>query len=221
MHVQADLNQPFPHFPDSPCRAPGWRAQFACPQGAVGRFVGRLMAFKNAPMNRFAVEMLKVQPDDCALEIGFGHGHAVAMIAQRTPAGTVAGIDISDVMVRQAARRNQAAIKAGRVELQQGSVANLPYEYGRFSKVLAVNNYQFWPNQELCLNEVRRVMHPGGLLVLCLRMAARPGTLALAPGFTDEQVAEAMGLVRWVGFHNVRAERRKLGRYVTCVLANR
>ena len=32
---------------------------------------------------------------------------------------------------------------------------------------------------------------------------------------------EIAGLVRWVGFHDVRLERRKLGREVACVLATR
>ncbi len=69
------------------CRATGWRAQFACPTGAVGRMVGHLMAVKNAKMNRFAVETLDAQPDDQVLEIGFGHGRAIQMIAERAPRG--------------------------------------------------------------------------------------------------------------------------------------
>ena len=40
----------------------------------MGRFTGWLMGIKNAPMHEFAVEALEVKPDDCVLEIGFGHG---------------------------------------------------------------------------------------------------------------------------------------------------
>src|SRR5215470_14795935 len=105
------------------------------------------------------------------------------MMAECTTHGYVAGIDLSDVMVRQAARRNLDFIVKGRVELCQGSVANLPYEYGRFTKVLAVNNYQFWPNAELNLVEIQRVLREGGLLVICLRMHSA-NRFAIAPGFT-------------------------------------
>lgn len=221
MNSQINVNRPMIQTPpSSSCRGSGWKSQFACPSGRLGSLVGHVMAFKNERMNRFAVEMLDLQSTDQALEIGFGHGRAIARIAERTTHGFVAGVDLSDVMVRQAAKRNLDQIVAGRVELSQGSVANLPYEYGRFTKVLAVNNYQFWPNHELNLVEIQRVMREGGLLALCLRMHS-PSRLAFAPGFTWEEVEEITGLVRWVGFRDVSVERRDLGREVTCVLAHR
>src|SRR5262245_33528859 len=142
MNTQININRPLiqpSHSTNS--KMSGCRSQFACPTGTTGRLVGRLMAIKNARMNEFAVEMLDVQPDDQALEIGFGHGRAIRMLAERAEIGFVAGVDLSDVMVRQAAKYNLDHIVTGRVEVCQGSVADLPYEYGRFTKVLAVNNY--------------------------------------------------------------------------------
>ncbi|MGH9801035.1 MAG: class I SAM-dependent methyltransferase, partial [Blastocatellia bacterium] len=175
MNSHANFSQPFVQpTPSTPCnhdgKFSGWKAQFACPKGRLGKLVGHLMAVKNAGMNRFAVEALNVQPGDQVLEIGFGHGHAVQMIAERAANGFVAGIDISDVMVWQATKRNRQFIESGQVELCQASVANIPYEFARFNKVLAVNNYQFWPNAEHNLTEIRRVLSKNGLLVLCLRM---------------------------------------------------
>lgn len=218
MNMQIDINrsliQPSPR---TTCRA---ASQFACPTGLPGRLVGRLMAIKNAGMNRFAVEMLRVQPDDQVLEIGFGHGRTIRMIAEQAKAGFVAGIDLSEVMVRQAAKYNLDLIVAGRVEVSHGSVADLPYECGRFTKALAVNNYQFWPNAELNLVEIHRVMREGGLLVLCLRMHST-SRLALAPGFTEDEVADVAGLVRWVGFRDIKIVKRKVGREASCVIARR
>jgi ubiquinone/menaquinone biosynthesis C-methylase UbiE len=221
MNARININQPLIRPSSSTgCKASGLASQFACPTGIMGRLAGRLMAIKNAGMNEFAVEMLDVQPYDQTLEIGFGHGRTIRMIAERAKAGFVAGVDLSDVMVRQAAKYNLDLIVAGRAEVCQGSVANLPYEYGRFSKALAVNNYQFWPNAELNLGEMRRVMREGGLLVLCLRMHST-SRFALAPGFTDDEVAEVAGLVRWVGFHDIRIVKRKVGREASCVIARR
>jgi SAM-dependent methyltransferase len=221
MNTQMDINQPMLQpSPSTGCIASGLMAQFACPTGTLGRLAGRLMAIKNAGMNEFAVEMLGVQPYDQVLEIGFGHGRTIRTIAERANAGFVAGIDLSDVMVRQAAKYNLDLIVADRVELRQGSVADLPYECGRFTKALAVNNYQFWPNAELNLFEIRRVMREGGLLVLCLRMHSTD-RFALAPGFTEDEVADVAGLVRWVGFRDIRIVKRNVGREATCVLARR
>lgn len=222
MNSQINLTQPFFESPPtSPCQSTGWKSQFACPRGRLGWLAGQLMALKNAGMNRFAVETLDVQPEDQVLEIGFGHGHAIQMIAERAHRGVVAGVDISGVMVRQAAKRNRALILAGRVELNQASVANLPHEYARFDKVLAVNNYQFWPNAEFNLVEIQRVLRTDGLLVLCLRNHEPYKSLRLAPGFSQEEVEEVAGLVRWVGFRDVRLIQRRVGYKTTCVIARR
>jgi SAM-dependent methyltransferase len=219
MNTWIPLNQSY--IPSSPCGCgQGWRAQFACPEGTLGVLAGHLMAFKNEAMNRFAVEQLALQPDDQVLEIGFGPGKTIAQMAAQVTRGFVAGVDLSMTMVTQAARRNQAAIKAGRVELQQGTVSNLPYEYARFNKVVAVNNYQFWPNPELDLTEIQRVLQPGGRLVLGLRLHS-DSPLALAAGFKEEEVAEIAGLVRWVGYQEMLVEQRRLGREVACVTARR
>jgi ubiquinone/menaquinone biosynthesis C-methylase UbiE len=218
MNMQVDVNQPLiQSSPRTRCKA---ASQFACPTGLLGRLAGRLMAIKNARMNEFAAEMLRIQPDDQVLEIGFGHGRTIRTIAERARAGFVAGIDLSDVMVRQAAKYNLDLIVAGRVEVCQGSVADLPYECGRFTKALAVNNYQFWPNAEHNLVEVHRVLREGGLLVLCMRMHSTD-YLALAPGFTEDEVADVAGLVRWVGFRDIKIVKRNLGREASCVIARK
>ena len=85
----------------------GTACQFGHPSGWVGAVVGHLMAVKNLPMNRLVVELLDVKPEDAVLEIGFGPGQAIKLLAERTPAAIIAGIDPSAVMVRQATRRNR------------------------------------------------------------------------------------------------------------------
>ena len=92
------------------------------------------------------------------------------MVAARATSGFVVGIDISDAMVAQARRRIAAMVRAGRVELRQAGVSRIPYPDGRFDKALAVNTYQFWPAPEDDLRELRRVLRPGGLLALGLRV---------------------------------------------------
>lgn len=226
MNSHANFSQPILQpSPSSPCkfagRFTGWRAQFACPQGMLGRLAGRVMAVKNSGMNRFAVETLNVKPEDQVLEIGFGHGHAIQMIAERASKGYVAGIDISDVMIRQATKRNLGFIKSGLVELSQASIANIPYEYARFDKVLAVNNYQLWPNAEHNLTEIQRVLSENGLLVLCLRLISTNNLFQMAPGFSEQEVEDVLGLVRWVGFRDVQLVRRRVGSEAVCVIARK
>jgi ubiquinone/menaquinone biosynthesis C-methylase UbiE len=181
-----------------------FHSQFAHPEGWVGRFVGLILALKNRERNAWTISMLDVQPNDQVLEIGFGPGQAIQEVANLTPNGFVAGIDLSDVMVAQASKRNADAIRSGRVLLQQGAVSPLPFEDNKFNKAFAVNSMQFWSNSIVGLEEVRRVLKPGGRVVITIQpMWAK----------TEEQVqsvAEKLILqLKQVGFKQVRLETRQ------------
>jgi ubiquinone/menaquinone biosynthesis C-methylase UbiE len=183
--------------------------------------VGSLMAVTNGSMNRLTAELLDVQPDDRILEIGFGPGSLIQMLASRALRGFVAGVDHSEVMVMQATRRNEAFVRAGRVEVKEGSVARLTFPDDGFTKVCAVNSFHLWPSPEKDLLEVRRVMKKGGLLLLCLRMRHPRQTGFMPPGFTEAEIEQVRDMLERAGFRNIRKEVRKLGREVTCLLANR
>ena len=203
------------------CKRSGLAGQFGQPTGFAGRLVGHLMAVKNAALNRAAVEVLDLQPDDRVLEIGFGPGKTIRMISERLTNGFVAGVDLSGVMVKQAARRNREFVKIGRVELKQGSASSLPYGDGQFGKVCAINAYHHLPGPIDALREIRRVLEPGGLLLLGLRMKHPTRTFMVAPGFTQEEIEQVLEQLRTAGFGNIRTESRRAGREITCVLANR
>src|SRR5262249_14914041 len=128
------------------------------PRGAAGRVAAWEMAHR--PSNRqrsgWVVSLLGVQPADQVLEIGFGPGLAIAALV-RVGAGHVYGIDHSGVMLRQASRRNAAAIRAGRVTLIRASVDQIPPALdGPFDAILAVNSLAFWPAPTQRLAQPRR-----------------------------------------------------------------
>jgi SAM-dependent methyltransferase len=91
--------------------AHGGLAQFHQPTGAVGHVAGWIMGRRssNVARNRWAVQLLDVQPADRVIELGCGPGVAIAALATRATRGLVVGVDHSQVMIRQARRRNRAA----------------------------------------------------------------------------------------------------------------
>jgi SAM-dependent methyltransferase len=202
---------------------PGLFAQFARPSGPLGRVAGWLMARTDAD-DRWVVDLLDVRPDDRVLEIGFGPGVAIALLAERATAGLVAGVDPSDVMARQARRRSRAAVRAGRVLLCQGSATALPFADARFTKACAIHAVYFWTPLEAGLREAHRVLAPDGLLVLAGR-TFRPNASRLDPsryGLRDAQLAGIVAGLEAVGFHDVTVERRDLGREtIAAILARR
>jgi ubiquinone/menaquinone biosynthesis C-methylase UbiE len=72
--------------------------------------------------NDWAVSLLKLQPTDRVLEIGFGPGVAIQKMSEFVKEGLIWGIDHSEVMLRQASKRNKEAISADRVRLLLGSL---------------------------------------------------------------------------------------------------
>lgn len=197
----------------------GLRAQFRNPHGFVGRIVGIIMLITNRRTNRFVVEMLDVQPRDHVLEIGFGPGAGIALLAARANLGFVAGVDPSSTMLAQASARNRALLRSGRAELKTGGVSAIPYREESFDKVCSVNNIYFWPSRADDLREIGRIMKPGGTLALAFRKEPSPDSPAEPPSFDPE---EARRLLLAAGFRDVRIESRRARPWITsCVLATK
>jgi ubiquinone/menaquinone biosynthesis C-methylase UbiE len=191
--------------------------QFRRPHGMGGRAAGWVMAHResNRKRNVWAVGLLDVQPDDRVLEIGFGPGIAIEELARRATSGRVVGVDHSEVMVRQASRRNAAAVRDGRVELRLGNAEDLPEFDGPFDKMLAVNSLMFWDDPVARLKQLRGLLVPGGRIAIVFQPRA--------PGSTDETAArtgqEIAAHYATAGFTDVRVETLALKpTAVVCVL---
>ncbi len=141
-------------------------SQFEHPRGLLGRLIGYILAVENRERIDWAINLLKVEPTDHILEIGFGPGISIQRLARLTPSGFVAGVDHSAEMVRQASKRNARDIRGGRVELKQSSVDHLPYPNSQFDKALTINSLHIWADTQASLREVRRVLEPGGRLAV-------------------------------------------------------
>jgi len=187
------------------------------PRGAAGRVTAWEMAHR--PSNRqrsgWVVSLLDVQPTDQILEIGFGPGLAVAELV-RAGAGHVYGLDHSGVMLRQASRRNAAAIRAGRVTLMRASVDQIPPALdGPFDAILAVNSLGFWSAPAQRLAELRRRLAPGGRIAI----ASQPRCPGATAETTRSAASEIENLLRDAGFTDLSTQTLPLSPPVACVLA--
>jgi SAM-dependent methyltransferase len=192
-------------------------AQFHRPHGLGGRAAGWFMAHRrsNRKRNVWAAGLLDVQPDDRVLELGFGPGIAIEATARRATRGLVVGVDHSEVMVRQATRRNRAAVRAGRVDLRLGSAEELPAFDAPFDKILAVNSLMFWDDPVARLKELRARLRPGGRIAIAYQPRGPQATDETA-GRAGEEIA---GHFTTAGFTDVRVETLPLKpTNVVCVL---
>ena len=193
--------------------------QFGHPRGAAGHVAGWVMAHRpsNRRRNRWVASLLDVQPTDRVLEIGFGPGLAIAELSRRVgPSGHVYGIDRSDVMLRQATRRNAAAIRAGRVTLTLGTVEQLPPALdGPVDAILAVNSLGLWPAPLERLEELRRRLRPGGRIAI----ASQPRCPGATRSTSLDAASKITDLLQAAGFTQTRTEILDLDPPVVCVLA--
>jgi ubiquinone/menaquinone biosynthesis C-methylase UbiE len=192
------------------------RTQFAKPTGLLGTFVGHLMAMKNGQRSSWVFSMLDMKPSDRVLEIGFGPGTDIER-ASKT-AAFVAGIDHSDIMVKQAMRRNKDAIREGKVQLQLGAASKLPFPDSHFDKIFAINCAQFWKDSVKTMTEVGRVLKPGGWVALAVQPRSKNAT--------DETTRQAgIGLAKSLtaaGFQDVHSEMQEMKPVPTvCVMGRR
>jgi SAM-dependent methyltransferase len=199
----------------------------------------------NRQRSRWVVAMLDVQPTEQVLEIGFGPGLAIAALAiaalaiaalaiaalaiaalaiaalaiaalARAGTGHVYGVDHSGVMLRQASKRNAAAIRAGRVTLINASADQLPPALaGPFDAILAVNSLGFWPAPAERLDDLRGRLAPGGRMAI----ASQPRCPGATAATSRRAAAEIQDLLRGAGLTQLKAEILDLDPPVACVLA--
>jgi SAM-dependent methyltransferase len=124
--------------------------------GPVGWLMAKALPRMEAGLYETVAEMLDLQPDDELLDIGCGPGSFLAAKAQHVR--RVVGLDLSQVMLREAERRLADRIAAGTAQMVTGSAAELPFEDGEFSAVTALN-------APIKHAEAFRVLRPGGRLV--------------------------------------------------------
>ncbi|HEY7294266.1 MAG TPA: class I SAM-dependent methyltransferase [Dehalococcoidia bacterium] len=112
------------------------------------------------------IALARLAPGKRMLDLGCGTGTLVLMARHRHPDATVIGVD-GDPTILGIARRKAA--QAGiAVQLDEGMAYALPYADGSFDAVVSTLTFHhLTPDQQArALAEVRRVLRPGGRLVI-------------------------------------------------------
>jgi SAM-dependent methyltransferase len=171
--------------------------QLARPSGWVGkRWMAHMFNSANRTMLDAAVEAVDAKPGERIVDAGFGGGYALDRLRERVAPQRPVGVEIAVAMIEAGRAR-----WGDTVELHLSDVAAMPFPDGWCDGVLSVNTLYFWPDPLAALREIRRVLRPGGRLVLGIRS---PGMMRLAPvtwfGFRLYSVRRAQEMVRAAGF---------------------
>jgi ubiquinone/menaquinone biosynthesis C-methylase UbiE len=80
--------------------------------------------------------------------------------------GMLYGVDYAKGSVAASRGKNAELIKAGGVEIRQASVSHLPFPDAKFDLVTAVETQYYWPDPVKDMQEILRVLKPGGTLII-------------------------------------------------------
>ena len=109
-------------------------------------------------------KVLKLQPEDNLLEVACGNGHFIKNYASHVH--SVTGLDLSDLCVKLAAKKNKERILAGSAEFVQGEATQLPWEDNKFSVATSMASFMMFTKPLESLKEMYRVLRPGGRVVV-------------------------------------------------------
>jgi SAM-dependent methyltransferase len=132
------------------------------------RFVGRLFAWlmngSHSTLTDWALTHLRVDRYANVLDVGCGGGRTIEKLAGI--ATLVYGIDYAAGSVAASCAHNKQLIAEGRVYVERASVSRLPFTDDFFDLVTAVETQYYWPNLVNDMREIRRVLKPGGHLMV-------------------------------------------------------
>lgn len=112
----------------------------------------------------FVCDEVPFQPEDSVLSVGCGPGFETAVLAQQIgEAGTVTGVDVNEDVLAEA--RDRCRNLAG-VSFQQGDVTDLPVADNSYDLAVAKQMLQFVDDIDSALEELFRVLNPGGRLAV-------------------------------------------------------
>jgi hypothetical protein len=117
-------------------------------------------------------------------------------------------------MRAQAAVRNAAAIRAGRVSLTVASIDDPTAFEGPFDKILAVNNMGFWSEPVHRLKELMSLLRGGGVIAIVSQPRC-PGATADTTVAAAREIVEALEAA---GLGAIRVETLALEPPVACVM---
>lgn len=107
------------------------------------------------------------EPGKQVLDIACGTGDFSIEIAKHSDHGTcITGLDLSEGMLDVMDRKVQEAGLGGRIATEQGNSEQMRFADDSFDRVTIAFGIRNFEHREIALEEIRRVLKPGGKLVI-------------------------------------------------------
>jgi len=160
---------------------------------------------EHEPLTFWGLTKITIHTDYVVLDVGCGGGKTLSRLAQMVPQGKVYGIDYSADMVKFSKKINKKLIEQNHVEIIEGSVEEMSFKDDFCDLVTAFETYYFWTNLSDALKEIKRVLKPGGRLLLVneMKFGVTPAKLIEETFVKLFPLEEIQNIMQLVGFKGV------------------
>ncbi len=141
-------------------------AQLRNPTGEKGVEMGHIMNEANVAMIDHTFETLQPVTGESILEIGHGNANHLQKLIKMAPGIKYTGLDISETMHLEAKKYCAENGLESQTTFVHYEGQNIPFEAKTFDKIFTINTLYFWESPEAYLNELHRILKPGGKLLI-------------------------------------------------------
>ncbi len=124
-----------------------------------------------------ADDILRYRSQGKLLDVGTGPGWLLVRLVRSSPALSPSGVDISPAMVAKARANVSKAGLSRQIDIREASVSHLPFADAAFDIVVSSGSLHHWKEPVAGLNEIFRVLSPGGWACIYDLMADTPAEI--------------------------------------------
>lgn len=163
-------------------------------------------------------QFAKIEAGDTVIDLGSGAGNDCFVARHETgPTGKVIGIDFTDSMIEKA-RANTEKLGYNNIEFRYGDIEKMPVSDNVADVIVSNCVLNLVPNKPAVINEIARVLKPGGhfsisdiVLVGTLPEALRQDAEMYAGCVAGAiQKDEYLGLIEAANFNNITIQKEKV-----------
>jgi ubiquinone/menaquinone biosynthesis C-methylase UbiE len=144
--------------------------QLRKPTGFLGKIISKLMQKGNSSIYDKIILELEIKNVNKILEIGYGHGIGAERILTKYDC-FVSGIDFSELMFKQATKRNKKFIDSKKAEFYHGDFLRTPVLSNEYDRIFCLNVVYFWDALNGPFSKIYKGLKEGGLF--CMYMTHR------------------------------------------------
>lgn len=141
-------------------------AQLKQPYGPKGVETGVMLHESNLNMTLNAIRALRLNSHDAVFELGHGNCSHLEELFSFADNLSYQGLKISDVMIAEAIRINQAFVEHKKANFCLYDGCHFPFPNASFDKGFSVNTLYFWESPLNMLREIDRVLKPRGCFAI-------------------------------------------------------